>query len=445
MKTEERFGIQKRIKTTEQILTDSNNLYVLSTVGGFFLALSSKEESAWLKGRLAADELMRAATSDIKEIIKQLKSDPYLCVDFEEKHKATEFLINMRNGVVDLTTGRFIPRSLITKKDITKWAFTHYIDADYIEGSSFSDAPAFENFLSTSLEYPTNMKKATALLEIMGVCMSSLRKHRKAYFLIGAPRSGKSLTAEFIMKIIKPETSITGFSLHKLGERFNGPQLEKARINVDTEVTSAEIKDSSMFKILVAEEPFFMEDKGMKGYSARAHCKLLSCGNNLPKFSCTDASGNRALIDRFHMLFFGNSIEEANVNRELLEELIAEKDVIVSMAVDAVKKVVDRNYTFTTPDDSEEIIAEWIRENESVKTFIEERCVLSGKVHKSTLYAAYSRYCDDNCITKQKKGALWDFIVANFRTVKASRILIGDKYLYGFEGISLKEEVTEND
>ena len=200
-----------------------------------------------------------------------------------------------------------------------------------------------------------------------------------------------------------------------------------------------------MFKILVVEEPFFMEDKGMKGYSARAHCKLLSCGNNLPKFSCTDASGNRALMDRFHMLFFGNSIEEANVNRELLEELITEKDIIVSMAVDAVKKVVDRNYTFTTPDDSKEIIAEWIRENESVKTFIEERCVLSGKVHKSTLYAAYSRYCDDNCITKQKKGALWDYIVANFRTVKADRILIGDNYLYGFEGISLKEGDVEND
>lgn len=62
------------------------------------------------------------------------------------------------------------------------------------------------------------------------------------------------------------------------------------------------------------------------------------------------------------------------MDRHLSEKLFAERDVIFSMAVDALKALHDRDYIFTVPQDTVELMESYLQESRSLAMFIEDRC-----------------------------------------------------------------------
>lgn len=439
MKIEDINKISAKLCENLNIISDGKILYEFNHEYGYFTPIPKCMLSMWLKKRLSPADKAVLSSANINEIVKTLISEPSIFVDFEAKAEKMSHLLNIRNGVLDISKGEFYPRDTLSKDAVREYCFNYYLDFEYSNKSKIDDAPNFANFLKTSLDYPEDEEKTVLLLQIMGVCVSSVRGHRKAFFFTGMPRSGKSLIAKLISSVIVPQEAVTGFSLHKLGERFNGPHLVNARLNVDTENTISAIKDCDVFKKLVAEEPYFVEGKGQTGFVGCPHVKLLTCGNALPKFENVDASGNQALADRMVILNFSHSISDEDKDFNLFEKLCDEKDIVFSVAVDALVELVKRDLCFAEPEDSKTILKQWNSESRSVHAFVEDMCIFDGAIHKADLYSAYQKYCSDNCVPTQKSNVFFEALYANFPSLTNAKFVNNGRYRWGVKGISIKE------
>ncbi len=198
---------------------------------------------------------------------------------------------------------------------------------------------------------------------------------------------------------------------------------------------------------IIADEPIFVEGKGKEGYTAYPHVKLFSCTNQLPRFGNMDASGNQALLNRMVVLRFNHSIPDELIDRGLTDKLLAERNVICSLAVKSLQRLYDNGFRFTVPEDTKSMMESYHREDISLLLFIEQHCRISatGMVHKKDFMSAYNRFCIENFFTPYKPTEISQFINANFPVVNCERFMLNGKYLWGWKGISLKEDSYEQD
>lgn len=441
MKIEEINTLALKFCEKNGVASDGQNLYEFNTEYGYFVPIRKASLRCWLKSKISPADRLGLSSANLNEIVNALITEPSIFVDFEAKAEKYALLMNMRNGILDISKGEFYPRDTLSKDAVREYCFCGYLDFDYNYKAKIEDAPSFKHFLETSLDFNEDDKKWHLLMQIAGVCISNIRGYRKAFFFTGMPRSGKSLLARLISSVIIPQEMVTAFSLHKLGERFNGPHLVNARLNVDTENTISSIKDCDVFKKLVAEEPYFVEGKGQTGFTGCPHVKLLTCGNALPKFDNVDSSGNQALADRMVVLNFAYSVKEEDNDTNLFDKLYSERDVIFSVAVDALVELFRNDFSFVEPEDSKLLIKQWSSESRSVQNFVSECCVMEGRAHKADLFSAYSKFCTENCLFAQKPKVFFEALFANYPSIKSEKFVINGRYLWGVNGISIKETI----
>lgn len=393
------------------------------------------------------------------EITKNLSDGAYVCIvrelrrnlkyrrNLEELGEEGQFYLNLRNGVFDFRKG-----CLITGEEAIelakKYCFTYFLDFEYTSGADIKNASNFLKFVKTSLDYDDEPDKVKLWFEIEGVTISSLRDARQLFFLIGLTKSGKSVTADLTQKVIYPKSAVTVFSLNQIGGTFNGDLLTSARVNICRELECGRIKKVHLLKGLASEEPVFTEGKFKTGRMSDIHTKLLTCGNQLPNFGELDASGNKAITDRMTVLHFGHTTPDDQIDRDLVNKLFEERNIIFSLALDATVELIRRNYKFTRPKDSEEIMNTYVRESRSLELFIEEKCDFGAdfKVHKAPFIAAYKEFCTENAFRPYKDTEVKTYISNCLKTVRDDKFSIGGIYRWGWVGIKIKsKEEINND
>ena len=431
------------IRSHSLLFITRNRLYVYNEAACCFSHIPKDELPKFALGFFSSESRANIPTSTLNEIVKRLLLIPDVNVDLNEKRRSTQHLINLRNGVYDLKAKQLTLRSAIGRDQLLRWCFTYCMDFCYTDKASLSKAPYYLHFLRTSLDYSVDdTSKFKLLSEIIGVCLSGVQTHRHMYILIGVTGSGKSVIADFLHRIVMPERAVTTLGLQEISERFNKQHLENAVINICREITATKIKDTDTLKEIIAEEPIFVEGKGKEGYTAHPHVKLFNCANQLPRFGNMDASGNKALLDRMVILRFNHTIPSAYIDRELTDKLFNERNEICSLAIDSLQALYDRNFEFTVPDDSKQMLESYHREDISLELFIKQHCDVSSDsmVHKKDFVSAYNRYCSDNLFTPYKSKEISQYIDTNYPKVKNLRFMLNDKYLWGWKGIGLRKE-----
>lgn len=284
-------------------------------------------------------------------------------------------------------------------------------------------------------------------MEIIGVCLSEVQSHRHMYILMGVTKSGKSVIADFLHRVINPDTAVTNFGLQDISSRFNKQHLENAVLNICREITADRIKDTDTIKELIAEEPIFVEGKGKEGYTAYPHVKLFNCANQLPRFGNMDSSGNQALLNRMAVLRFNHTIPDDQTDYQLTDKLFSERNIICSLAIKELQRLYDNGFQFTIPDDTAQMLESYHREDISLQLFIEQGCKLSaeGMVHKKDFIAAYNRFCANNCLSPYKPKEISQYVDTNLPGVMCCRFVLNGSYLWGWKGIKLKTCKEEND
>lgn len=294
----------------------------------------------------------------------------------------------------------------------------------------------FEQFCETSLQ--GDPEKRQQLLEVLGYILSDAAGAKSAFFLHGAPDSGKSILLNFASALLDKRL-IVNIQLHQLNEKFKIAELLGKKLNVAGEIKGSALRDISSFKSITGGDRMCGEFKGKSPFYFTPTCKLLFAGNTLPETRDTDMT--RSFVNRLCIVIFGVSIPKDKQDKNLLSKLLNERDEIFSLAMDALVSLHERNYQFTTPTDTQHFLNAYAETQSSVHAFLNDWCEVGngGYIFSKDLCIVYRKYCDLNGFDPLKNQAMQSMIVT-LPGVSRERIRADGKNLRGFRGLTVRKE-----
>ena len=127
--------------------------------------------------------------------------------------------------------------------------FDYYINIRYIPHCHLEDAPVFKKYIETSV----GADQCECLLRILGYCLSSLTKGRKAFVFFGIGRTGKSTVLNVLEAIIGGGL-VSHEPFHVMsGERAKA-HYEGKRVNISRETSTKLNRNEESFKSLISCE-----------------------------------------------------------------------------------------------------------------------------------------------------------------------------------------------
>ena len=378
--------------------------------------------------RALASDARYLTQKDIGDIVQALLSDPRIQVE-ADKLNANPEMINCRSGILNWKTGHIWEHS-------PNQLFSYCVDAEYLSPDQRAGCPVFDQFCETSLN--GDPEKRQQLLEVIGYVLSDAMDAKSAFFLHGAPDSGKSILLSFISALIDNRL-IVNIPLHRLNDKFMSAELLSKKLNVAGEIKGSALRDISVFKSITGSDRICGEFKGKTPFYFTPRCKLLFAGNTLPETTDTDMT--RSFVNRLCVVIFSVSIPKEKQDKKLLSKLFNERDEIFSLAVDALQALCERNYQFTQPADTRHFLNAYAETQSSVHAFIKDRCVVGegGYVFSKDLCEAYREYCLLNGFDPVK-GQAMQSMIATLPGVSRDRIRAEGKNLRGFRGIQVQRE-----
>lgn len=363
----------------------------------------------------------------LERVISGLSVDPRIQV--RSDYFIQGETVNFKNGVFDLVTGLFS-----TIDDGLN--FDYCLDANYLDHGAAVKSPKWMGFLKTSLGCEYESAKATYLLESLGYLLSDYRKLRQSVIFLGTSGSGSTL-AKLLEACVKPTTQVSSVTLRQLGERFETEIVANSKLNVCHELEAGKSKSMQTFKMLAAKEPIMVQKKYIRSARIVPRGQLLFCGNHLPDLSGEDAV---AIASRLNIICFKGLANDEQRDIGLYEKLHEELDAIVTLAIDAFAKVIERGGKFTVSGDSKELIERYLEEQESVKTFIEEQLEINSEaegLHHLEINEVYIDYCRSNFLTAKSYKALKSELLRS-ATIKEARFRKNGRNSRGLKGVGFK-------
>ena len=361
---------------------------------------------------------------EIKEALKRLCYMPELQIDLSEEFWKKQFFINLTHGVYSIMKQELIPRR---EEDI----YDYYINIRYIPNCKLDDAPNFKKYVESSVGYD----QLECLLRVLGYCISSLTKGRKAFVFYGIGRTGKS-TILNVLEAVVGGGLVSHEPFHTMsGERAKSHYLGK-RMNISRETSNRPNRNEESFKSLVSCEFTTGSEKFEKQKDFVATLSFIFAGNSDVDFTFMDD----AILDRLVYIIFNRTIPEDEIDLDLEEKLLGEKDVIFSLALDSLKRLIEDKYDFKMAPIAEEHIKHRRYLIHSAESFLDEKCKLSenGKVSKVVLYAAYVAFCKANALKPEGRNTFYDKVRNYDASITDGRAPdSAGNSVQGFHGISL--------
>lgn len=305
-----------------------------------------------------------------------------------ESQKRQSRYINLRNGMFDLQTMEFI-----TEHD-PSLHFTTQLDFDYDEKA---ECPTFLRYLDTSLVLPgsadTDFELTQLVLEALGYSMTARTDLKASFWLVGQKDSGKS-TFIAVIKMLMGELHTT-IDLTQLGvNRFLLAGIVGKRVLTFTEASGSAMLPDALYKALTGgSDEIYADVKNRDPITFRPEAKVWWAMNEMPRIS--DRSG--ATTRRIVIIPFNRSIPQEHRILDLEARLMAERSGIFNLCVNHLRRVVDQG-RFDTCAQSDALLQEYVMENDTEATFIEECCVRGeqNKVRGQDLYNRYASWCQNN-------------------------------------------------
>lgn len=346
----------------------------------------------------------RLSVRDFKAMIKsympvEIRSEPdweavwkEFCTDKPDL-KETDFdsdenIIGFENGVLELDSGELKEYS----EDIL---LTRIVPCKYYPNKSLDEAPVFKSYLETLCD--NNEVEMDFLLEYIGGILSHVKgwRFKKMLELVGDGNTGKTQLRELTMNLLGREHSVS-IDMKKINERFGAVQLYRKRLAGSGDMSTVEIAEMNVIKNLTGGDSLFAEYKGKDGFSFRYDGFLWFNANKLPHFR-----GDRGqhVYERFAIIQCHNIIPKEKRDPQLLDKIMAEKNVIASVAVDKFKKAIERGYKFSESSEMRNSIINYQVENNSLLAFIKDCCCFdfnSRGTKRSDFNKVYKKWCVAN-------------------------------------------------
>lgn len=456
-------NIYKYIKQQEKLVVIDDILYFYDEERSYYIkSLSKNEELLRINSMLKDGVRDRVTPKTIENILKKIKIDSDFIINNTEKLNP-QWYANCKNGTLNLNDFTF-KKTIDRESDLV---FTYRLDFSYCEDLIkklyeinqksnsnncallkpsispnaciellYNECTTFKKYAKTSLD--NNKEKIILLLQSMAYMCTDLSQARKAFIYLGKTASGKSILAKFLIQIIG-ENNVSSIPINKLGDKFNIGQLGKYRVNISTELSRNNIRNVDILKSAISGDRLFGDKKGVEGSHFFSKTKILQLCNYLPNTTENDDSG--AFVDRLIVILFNTTICEEERDRDLLQNLLNERDKIMTIAFLLLEDVIKNKFIFKQPQESIDFLNDYSHSiAKEIKEFIEERCECGeGKKEFTTsLYNEYKEFCNENFLEYCSRR---DFLYSLDRLgYKRSKFRIESKNCRGYHGIQLKKK-----
>ena len=393
----------------------------------YYKRIDSEELEALIFNLLDQKAQITVSNSQIREVMKRIRFAPQLQIDLTEEFWKGQGYVNLVNGVYEVYKQRLVPVR-------SEYKFDYFINIRYLPHCKLEDAPVFKKYVESSI----GMEQYECLIRVLGYCLSSLTKGRKAFVFYGIGRTGKSTMLNVLESVIGGGL-VSHEPFHTMSNERSKAHYEGKRINISRETSTKVNRNEESFKSLISCEYTTGSEKFEKQKNFIPTLSFIFAGNTDLEFAHMDD----AILDRLVYIMFTREIPENEIDLDLEEKLLAEKDIIFSLALDSLKGLIADKYDFKMAP----IAAEHIKHRRflihSAESFLAEKCKVteSGRISKVSLYDAYISFCKSNALKPDGRNSFYEK-VRNFNaSITDGRAPDGSgNSVQGFHGISIISE-----
>ena len=335
--------------------------------------------------------------------------------DFDTHHD----LLNCTNGTLRLSTGELLPHN-------PKHLITRRVNAAYRPDA---ECPAWDGFLGQILPDP---EMRSYLQRYAGYSLHGDKTAQCFAVLYGKGSNGKSTFLDVLCNVMGDYATTTPFETflkRQPGQATNDlARLAGARLVRATEPEQAAVLSEATIKNATGGEPITARFLHREFFEFQPEFALWLAGNHKPQIRGTD----HGIWRRVHLAPFTVRIDAPDLN--LKARLLDERDGILSWAVRGYAAY--KALGLTPPKAVKDATAEYRSEQDSLGSFLEDRCVLGieQECYTTDLRSAYAEWCkasDEYCLAQKDFGAqLRDRGCEPFRTNAGRK----------WRGLSLKQK-----
>lgn len=371
------------------------NYHILNIFGrlamyedGFYQKQSDTNWKAFIKAFMPKEYRKKR---DWEDVLEELKTELPLS---ENQLDTDENIVNVKNGIFLMDSSELAPHD-------PKYISTIQLNANYIPNARIEDAPVTNHYLDSLCTTKYAMETSdvdndtkTLLLEFAGGIFSCVKgsRYKKCMMLYGPSGAGKTQYRQLLINILGKEHSLA-LDLTRMQNAFGTGQIEGKRMIGSGDLPKASLPEMANLKNLTGGDEVMIEAKYKDMYSGEFRGFLLYCANDLPHFG----GNGEAIYNRFMIVPCTNIIPKEKQDPQLLDKMLKERDIFMSVAIDKFRETVQRGYKFT---ESDAVIAErkhYQAFNDSLTSFVTEHCILDGKRMKRSIFnIVYQAWCKEN-------------------------------------------------
>lgn len=292
-------------------------------------------------------------------------------------------IVNLKNGLYDISIGKLNPHT------------SDYLSVNQkpVVFNENAKPKLFGRFLKDIL-YPGELRTA-----VEAMAYTFYRDIPFEYFfkLLGYGSNGKSVFTGLLTNLHDPK-NISNVSISSLlDNRFALSDLESKDVNVDTEISTAVIKDTSILKKITGgrKQPIRIERKNQRAYDTYLHAKLFFNANIIRESIDQTAAYYRREV----LISFPSTFEGKKDDPYLLQKLSSEEELsgIFNVLMIALHRILKNNGIFIYEKTVEQRIKKSERATDPVKAFKEDAIAEDSTedewITKADLFSAYVKFC----------------------------------------------------
>nr|WP_307191446.1 phage/plasmid primase, P4 family [Mesobacillus stamsii] len=308
----------------------------------------------------------------------------------QEELNSQGFLLNCKNGVVDLKTGQLLKHDrnyLMTKN-------THIVY------DSNASCPTWLSFLENTMkDEEGNVKQELIdfLQKAIGYTLTGDTSEQVAFFLWGTGRNGKSTFINIVKEILGDYGKQTNSDTFTTKMNDNGINNDVARLHSSRFVSAVESEDGqklseALIKQLTGGEPITARFLRKEFFEFTPEFKIFFTTNHKPIVKGDD----EGIWRRIRLIPFTHTIPKEEVDKQLPEKLKAELPGILRWAVDGCLKWQQEG--LGEPKEVKAATDEYKEEMDLLSNFLDECCVMipTVKIAVNEIHKAYMKWADEN-------------------------------------------------
>ena len=347
--------------------------------------MSEPEKKKWEKIDEAYEKHAKKVQgySTLRNIISILKSDKRIEIQ-QDALDADPWLLNCRNGTLDLRTGEFREHK---KSDyITKMVSTEY-DQD-------AQCPLWE---STLKRFLPDASVRDYFQKAVGYSLTGDMRERCLDICHGTGKNGKSTIVDTIRKIMGEYGAQADkwvfFDRGNDGDATNGlARLRGCRFVAAPETKEGARLSVDLIKQITGGEAVACRFLFQEYFEYQPAMKIWITTNHRPRITDT----NKAIWDRVRLIPFNVTIPDDEVDDTMAQKLTAEYPGILNWMIEGCLKWQEEG--LEPPMVVADAIREYRESEDPVRMFLNERCdlVTFGEIKAAEFFNGYKAWCDNN-------------------------------------------------